>query len=369
MSKHELAIADRWFEKRGEIIILVARLLPVIRTFIAFPAGVARMNRVKFHVYTFVGSLPWCLGLGYVGQQLGLELMSEHSPLKHFMHKFDAVIAAAIVIGAVVFVRSRLKALRAYKDADAAADKAAPAAEAAAAPRSSLPCVGRGEHRSRPQERPRRAELRALRVDELGDRDGRVDAEVDWLAAGQLVASGVDDHADRGGLRSSLRRPDDDRPRAVGQLDDRAGRDDAERAHEEPADDPLAPGRSSISSRDGLEVGHCLDRRCAARCARGTRARRGGGTTRRKAGAPRPTPSQQLLVCSSQASSVTRAVRRAFVGLTPPLATHANAAAEGTAPSSRSFSIRSPTRPLTRMRPRSSSSAGRRAATGRCGRA
>src|SRR5260221_5097359 len=82
MSKHELAIADRWFEKRGEVIIFVARLLPVIRTFIAFPAGVARMNRTKFHVYTFVGSFPWCLGLAWVGQKLGLELMSEHSPLK-----------------------------------------------------------------------------------------------------------------------------------------------------------------------------------------------------------------------------------------------------------------------------------------------
>src|SRR5258708_6726452 len=73
MSKHELAIADRWFEKRGDVIVFVARLLPVIRTFIAFPAGVARMNRVKFHVYTFVGSLPWCLGLAYVGRRLGLE--------------------------------------------------------------------------------------------------------------------------------------------------------------------------------------------------------------------------------------------------------------------------------------------------------
>ncbi|MEO6420039.1 MAG: DedA family protein, partial [Polyangiaceae bacterium] len=49
VSPHELQIADRWFEKRGEIIILIARLLPVIRTFIAFPAGVARMNRTKFH--------------------------------------------------------------------------------------------------------------------------------------------------------------------------------------------------------------------------------------------------------------------------------------------------------------------------------
>jgi membrane protein DedA with SNARE-associated domain len=121
MSKHELAIADRWFEKRGEWIIFFARLLPVIRTFIAFPAGVARMNRTKFHVYTFAGSLPWCYGLGYVGQKLGIELTKESSPLKHAMHKFDLVIGIAIVAAAAWFIRSRLKALKAYREADAAA--------------------------------------------------------------------------------------------------------------------------------------------------------------------------------------------------------------------------------------------------------
>jgi membrane protein DedA with SNARE-associated domain len=127
MSKHELAIADRWFEKRGDIIILIARLLPVIRTFIAFPAGVARMNRAKFHIYTFVGSLPWCYGLAWVGQKLGKELMTDESPLKHVMHKLDAVIGATVIIAGVWFVRSRLKALKAYHQADARA-----AAEAAA---------------------------------------------------------------------------------------------------------------------------------------------------------------------------------------------------------------------------------------------
>jgi membrane protein DedA with SNARE-associated domain len=115
MSKHELAIADRWFEKRGDIIVLVARLLPVIRTFIAFPAGVARMNRTKFHLYTFVGSLPWCYGLAVIGQRLGRELMDEHSPLKKVMHKLDAAIGAVIVLTAVWFVWSRLKALKAYR--------------------------------------------------------------------------------------------------------------------------------------------------------------------------------------------------------------------------------------------------------------
>ena len=121
LSGKELDLAERIFQRHGHWVVFGARLLPVVRTFIAFPAGVARMNRVKFHVYTFVGSLPWCYALGYVGQRLGLELMSEHSPLKHFMHKFDAVIAAVIIIGGIWFVRSRLKALKQYKEAEAAA--------------------------------------------------------------------------------------------------------------------------------------------------------------------------------------------------------------------------------------------------------
>jgi membrane protein DedA with SNARE-associated domain len=115
ISKHELDLGDRWFERRGEIIILLARLLPVVRTFIAFPAGVARMNRVKFHVYTFVGSLPWCFALGYVGQRLGLELLDAHSPLKSFMHRFDAVIGAGLIAAAAYFVWSRFKVYKQYK--------------------------------------------------------------------------------------------------------------------------------------------------------------------------------------------------------------------------------------------------------------
>ncbi len=121
MSKHELEIADRWFAQRGEAIVFIARLLPVIRTFIAFPAGVARMNRARFHIYTFLGSFPWCLALAYVGQRLGVELLDEHSPLKHVMHRFDLAIGVVIVLAAVVFVRSRLKALRGYREAADAA--------------------------------------------------------------------------------------------------------------------------------------------------------------------------------------------------------------------------------------------------------
>src|SRR5579872_757131 len=115
VSKKEIALADCWFDRRGDIIILVARLLPVVRTFIAFPAGVARMNRTKFHIYTFAGSLPWCAALAYVGQRLGVELLDEHSPLKRFMHKADAVIAAFIVVAGAYFVWSRIKVYRQYK--------------------------------------------------------------------------------------------------------------------------------------------------------------------------------------------------------------------------------------------------------------
>jgi membrane protein DedA with SNARE-associated domain len=124
ISKHELELADRWFARMGGPIIFFGRLLPVVRTFIAFPAGVARMSRVTFHLYTFAGSLPWCLALAYVGRELGLRLLDEHSPLKAFMHKFDAMIAAVIIVAGVGFVWSRLKTLKQYRAEAAAAPKA-----------------------------------------------------------------------------------------------------------------------------------------------------------------------------------------------------------------------------------------------------
>ena len=91
VSRHDLDMADRWFEKRGEIIVFVSRLLPAIRTFIAFPAGVARMNIKRFIIYTFAGSLPWCLGLAYIGQKLG-EKWNQDDTLKTWFHRFDFVI-------------------------------------------------------------------------------------------------------------------------------------------------------------------------------------------------------------------------------------------------------------------------------------
>jgi membrane protein DedA with SNARE-associated domain len=108
LSRHELEITDRFFARWGSATVFLSRLLPVIRTFIALPAGVARMPRLRFHVYTFLGSWPWCLGLAWVGMKLG-ERWDSDPRLKIWFHRFDAVIAALIVIAVVVFFWTRWK--------------------------------------------------------------------------------------------------------------------------------------------------------------------------------------------------------------------------------------------------------------------
>lgn len=106
LSRHELDWADRFFARYGNITVFVSRLLPVVRTFIALPAGVARMKQAKFHFYTFVGSWPWCLGLAYVGMKLG-QRWDTDPRLRMWFHRFDAVILAVILIGIVAFVWTR----------------------------------------------------------------------------------------------------------------------------------------------------------------------------------------------------------------------------------------------------------------------
>ena len=108
LSRRELNIADGFFERRGAIAVLIARLLPVIRTFIALPAGIARMPRLKFHIYTFIGSWPWCFALAYTGMRLG-ERWETDPRLKMWFHRLDAAILAIIVLAVIYFVWSHLQ--------------------------------------------------------------------------------------------------------------------------------------------------------------------------------------------------------------------------------------------------------------------
>jgi membrane protein DedA with SNARE-associated domain len=100
---HDIDKADRFFAKHGDWAVLIGRLLPVIRTFIAFPAGVARMPLLRFHFYTFVGSWPWCFGLAWIGMKLG-EAWDSDPRVKAVMHSLDVVIVVAVLAAAGWFI-------------------------------------------------------------------------------------------------------------------------------------------------------------------------------------------------------------------------------------------------------------------------
>ena len=108
VGRHELERADRFFQRFGGVAVFIGRLLPVIRTFIALPAGIARMPRLRFHIYTFAGSWPWCFALAWVGMKLG-ERWDKDPRLKQWFHRLDAVIVAVLLVGIVWFVWSRWK--------------------------------------------------------------------------------------------------------------------------------------------------------------------------------------------------------------------------------------------------------------------
>ena len=104
VTNHDLDIADNFFKKYGNAAVFFSRLLPVVRTFISLPAGIARMNFWQFIAYTFFGSLPFCYFLAYVGKKLG----DNWDTLGVYFHKFDLVIGIIILIGLVWFVRRHL---------------------------------------------------------------------------------------------------------------------------------------------------------------------------------------------------------------------------------------------------------------------
>ena len=107
----ELDLADRFFNRWGSWAILIGRMLPVIRTFIAFPAGVARMKLIPFHVYTFIGSWPFCLLLTWIGMTLGDKWNSDPR-LKAFFHRADAAIGVVLVVAIAFYIWHRINGMK-----------------------------------------------------------------------------------------------------------------------------------------------------------------------------------------------------------------------------------------------------------------
>ncbi len=108
----DLDQAERFFARFGTPAVLIGRLLPVVRTFIALPAGMARMRQAPFQIYTFVGSFIWCYALAYVGEQLGRRWDGDPR-LRAVMHQFHLVVAVVLLAAAALFLWHKLGRRRA----------------------------------------------------------------------------------------------------------------------------------------------------------------------------------------------------------------------------------------------------------------
>lgn len=125
IKQHHLEVADRWFAKHGDATVFFTRMLPIVRTFISLPAGVARMNFLRFSVFTFLGCLPWMFGLTLLGREVG----DRWDEWKDKLHYIDYAVAAIIVVAAVYF---GVKWWRGRGGGGATSDAAAPDASARA---------------------------------------------------------------------------------------------------------------------------------------------------------------------------------------------------------------------------------------------
>jgi membrane protein DedA with SNARE-associated domain len=104
ISKKNIEQSERWFERHGEATVFFARMIPVVRTFISLPAGVARMPFWRFTLFTFLGCVPWVFALAFIGKQAG----DHWTKWKNSLHYVDYAVLALIVIGIVyLLVRRR----------------------------------------------------------------------------------------------------------------------------------------------------------------------------------------------------------------------------------------------------------------------
>ncbi|MFZ0663131.1 MAG: DedA family protein [Acidobacteriaceae bacterium] len=108
LEHRDLDRAEHFFARYGAVAVFVGRLLPVVRTFIALPAGIARMSQVRFHTYTFLGSLPWCYVLAYAGMRMG-QAWDTDPRFKAAYHRYQFAIEAVIVAAVIWFVWTHWK--------------------------------------------------------------------------------------------------------------------------------------------------------------------------------------------------------------------------------------------------------------------
>jgi membrane protein DedA with SNARE-associated domain len=104
----DIEYAERLFARYGAAAVLISRLLPVVRTFISVPAGLARMPMLKFQLYTLVGSWPWCFGLAYIGFVLGKN-WDTNPVLRSTMHRLDFIVVFAVIAAAFWFFWTRFR--------------------------------------------------------------------------------------------------------------------------------------------------------------------------------------------------------------------------------------------------------------------
>ena len=131
VNRKHLEWADRWFHRHGEMTVLVTRCLPIIRTFISLPAGIAKMPFWRFTIYTAIGCVPWVLMLGYIGKEVG----ARWEEWRDYLHYGDYLVLAGIV-GLVAYLLVRRRRNRSGSGGDMGAGAGEETAAGEAEPRA-----------------------------------------------------------------------------------------------------------------------------------------------------------------------------------------------------------------------------------------
>ena len=117
LREHDIAVANRWFDRYGPRAVLIGRLLPVVRTFISLPAGIARMSPVRFGIYTLAGCIPWTAALAWAGYAVGANWQHVANDFHGATYALAAVIILLVVIAVGLLVRRRVRDRAQHRDA------------------------------------------------------------------------------------------------------------------------------------------------------------------------------------------------------------------------------------------------------------